>query len=111
MEEEIGNEISSQEALFHEIKGNIDVAQMVLAELKRENRTLASQDGPGGAGTTKKPHSNKDQGGSVVDQMDVDIDFLMEDIRKEITRIHTVCCEGPGMDGPGLKAKPTIDIL
>lgn len=60
MEEEIGNEISSQEALFHEIKGNIDVAQMVLAELKRENRTLASQDGPGGGSNVKKHHGGKD---------------------------------------------------
>ena len=83
---------------------------MVLAELKRENNTLASQEG-GVGGVVKKQPSAKDQAGGAVDQMDVDIDYLMEDIRKEITRIHTVCCEGPGMDGPGLKAKPTIDIL
>lgn len=104
MKEEIGREIDTQVAVHKEIQLNISQARQVLAELKKENKTLAQKEEPNQASSQQKKPTQKE--GKKDEEVEVDIDFLMDDIRKEISRIYTECC-----DVTVLEAKPTIDIL
>ena len=71
-----------------DILAQISMAEMVLNELKRENKNLAQKDDPNQILSVKKMIEKDTQS---TDQMDVDIDSLLEDMRVEITRIHEIC--------------------
>jgi hypothetical protein len=102
--DEIGQEIATQQAVYRDIKLNIEQALQVLAELKKENKTLAQKEEPNQASGQQKKQAPKE--GKRDEDAEVDIDALMEDIREAISEIYIICCDPTGMD-----AKPTINIL
>lgn len=83
-------------------------AAQVLEELRRESMTLAQQGEPKNQGGQSKKSTSKTDGDSKDIEFEVDIDSLMEDIRKDITDIYKVCCDDQNVLEA---AKPTIDIL
>lgn len=76
----------------------------MLNELKKENKMLALKD-DATSGQQKKQTAKDDK---KEEEVEVDIDFIMNDLRNDILKIFNICKEDNDVEAPTGR---TIDIL
>lgn len=105
---QIGGEIAIQEAAKHDLEQQIAQAEITLKDLEKQSKMMsnASSSGPGGGAQTKKAAggAQKDQ-----EEEEVNIEWLMGDLRKDICNIYKQVGDNSG--GAGLDAKQSIEVL